>query len=670
MSLKGLKKRWIVAGVALAVLVVVGIWAARVYGTARSLLGRLPEAQALLEGNPLKADPAALGELVSGVRSDVVALKRQVGWLAPAGPLFRWVPQVGPLLGEAPELLAMGDTATELSMVFLDDIALLLSLMRADVPPTEALAIALPEFVADAPAAQPLLAQLQTTYADIDAEDFPQRLQKPLALLGEGLPLLSDGMATLESLPWLLGMDAERTYLLLVLNEDEVRAGGGFISGVGELRVSRGKLSGMTFTDSYRADDFSFPYPDPPEWLRSYMGIDLLVFRDSNWSPDFPSAARQAVALYHPKHAVEVDGVVAVDQRAAQQLVDALGPLTVAGAAEPVTGASLLDYVYRTWAPEDGDLSGAWWAQRKAFMGKLAEAAMARLSSGDVDFKALAKAGLAMIEQKHLLVYFYDEKLETFLRAQGWDAGLPDPVGDMVMIVESNVGYNKASPKIQRAYTYMVDLTGATPVAQVTLAYTHTSTVDIDCKYEARYDVEYVQMQDRCYWAHLRVYAPAGAQLSASSRHPIAAAQLASGKPWPGEAQQSDAPEGSWTVFSQAFLMPTAAHAEVTFTYTLPVTVLQKTDDGGFVYRLTWPKQPGIQATPARVVLLAPQSAVLLSGMSDEMSCATLRSQSTALPKDSPAVTSGAQVCEIVGRLDKDWVVTLHYSLSSKDGEP
>ncbi len=42
------------------------------------------------------------------------------------------------------------------------------------------------------------------------------------------------------------------------------------------------------------------------------MGIDLWVFRDSNWSPDFPTAARQAVALYRPGQPVSVDGVVAL----------------------------------------------------------------------------------------------------------------------------------------------------------------------------------------------------------------------------------------------------------------------------------------------------------------------------------------------------------------------
>ena len=102
--------------------------------------------------------------------------------------------------------------------------------------------------------------------------------------------MLRQGFSALTVAPQLLGMDRPRTYLVLALNEDELRPGGGFITGVGEIRVQAGKVITMTFRDSYAVDDFTQPYPDPPEPMRRYMGLDLLVLRDSNWSPDFPTA--------------------------------------------------------------------------------------------------------------------------------------------------------------------------------------------------------------------------------------------------------------------------------------------------------------------------------------------------------------------------------------------
>ena len=59
-----------------------------------------------------------------------------------------------------------------------------------------------------------------------------------------------------------------------------------------------------------------------PFWpMRDYMGIDLWVFRDSNWSPDFPVAARQAISLYTQTRGGTIDGVVALNQQVVEALL-------------------------------------------------------------------------------------------------------------------------------------------------------------------------------------------------------------------------------------------------------------------------------------------------------------------------------------------------------------
>ena len=93
----------------------------------------------------------------------------------------------------------------------------------------------------------------------------------------------------------------------------------------------------MVFVDSCAVDDFTQPYPDPPRTFQQFMNIDLWVFRDSNWSTDFPTSISQALALYSPFDPVPVDGVIAVGQYAVESLVDMIGPLTLAGETKPVT---------------------------------------------------------------------------------------------------------------------------------------------------------------------------------------------------------------------------------------------------------------------------------------------------------------------------------------------
>ena len=666
MSLKS-KWRWnkvrrVVLGVALLLAVVLGIWGWRVYRTARSLMARLPEAQVLLKsGPPLAADPMALTDLVLGVREDVVALKRQVGWLAPLGPAFRWLPKIGPVLGDAPELLVLGDSATELAVLVWEDVAPALTMMQADASAADALVAVLPDVVSAVPEAQTLSSEISAAYAGLDIAALsallPERFQEPVALLDVAMPWLHDGGAWIEVAPSLLGVDAPRTYLLFVLNEDEIRAGGGFITGVGEVRIDKGRVVNMEFMDSYAVDDFTQPYPDPPEPLRYFMGFDLWVFRDSNWSPDFPTATRQALELYRPGHEVDADGVIALNQHAAQLLVDAVGPLSVAGADEAITGETLLPYIYGSWVREDDEGFREWWLQRKAFMGKLAEVAVAKVTKGDVDMAALAQTGLALLEEKHILLYFEDELTEALAVAQGWGGHLPERDGDYVMIVESNIGYNKASAAIERAFEYRVDLRPPTPVATLTLTYTHTSQADIECLLLPRYDETYTQMRDRCYWAHLRAYVPEGATLLSASQHPIPAEFVGAKEPWPGTATLSSVPEGAWSVLSQAYLMRPQERTVVTFTYTLPAVLAE--DEGTFAYHLTWVKQAGLRGVPARVVLLMPQHAVLL-----QPSVTAENTNSSIFICDSPySAENGGIFCQSEFVLDGDVDLIMRYRL-------
>ena len=633
-----------------------GIWGWRVYRTTRSLLARLPALQVLLDsGDPLAADPAELTDLVTGVRADVVALKREVGWLVPLAPAFRWLPQVGPLLGDASEWLVLGDTLTELGVLLWVDVAPALTALQNDTPAVDALVAVLPDVVADASAAQALAAEAEIAYMGLDVAALPTRFQGQASLLGEALPLLNAALAWVEVAPALLGVDVPYTYLLLVLNEDELRAGGGFITGVGELQIAKGRVVSMTFGDSYAADDFTQPYPDPPAALRYFLGVDLWVFRDSNWSPDFPTATRQALELYHPGHTVAVDGVIAVNQYAAQQLVGAVGPLQVAGTDAPITGKTLLPYIYGSWVREDDEGFGEWWLQRKAFMGHLAEAGMAQVLDGKADMVSLAKVGFALLEEKHILLYFEDAVIESRVQARGWGGHLPEREGDYVMVVESNIGYNKASAAITRTFDYVVDVRPATPVATLTLTYSHTSRAVVECLLEPRYDETYVQMRDRCYWAHIRAYVPEGARLLSASQHPIPAEFVAARERWPGEASLSPAPEGAWSVLAQAYLMRPQEQTVVTFTYTLPPVLVEEA--GTFAYHLTWVKQAGLRGVPVRVVLLMPQNAVLLQPS------VTAENTSSALFKcDSPhSAEDGGLFCQSELGLDRDVELWVRY---------
>ena len=605
--------RRLVPGLLAAVVLLTIFWAARTVLAGARLVRSARAAQELLTVGPRELDPDVVGSLLRDARRDTLTLKRSVGWLAPLGPRLTWLPQIGPVLGEAPVLLDLGDALTELGDLLWEAAApAMVSYQQgASVPSL------LPDLVGNVSRESATMLSLAEraghAYAGLNVAALPYRFRDPVEQLDALLPLLKTGLEFADGAPGLLGLDRPRTYLVLALNESELRPGGGFISSVAEVRISNGDVTSMVFRDSYAVDDFTLPYPDPPDPLRRLMGLDLWVFRDSNWSPDFPIAAQQVIELYRPGYELEIDGVIGLDQRALSQLVGVLEPLNVPGEAEAVTGDTVLAYMYAAWDPGDAVLDEAWWLQRKDFVGELAGVAIEKVTSGDVDYLRLADVVVALLEERHLQIYVKDEATSRWLAAKGWDGGLPPRTGegDFLAVVEANVGYNKASAHVSRRLRYEVDLSGSIPIGAVELRYENHNPASQPCDARVRYDARYQDMMDRCYWAYVRLYVPEDSTLDAASRHPIPPELLVSRQPWPGEAQIELIER--YTVFSQAFLLPRAEVEVLTFAYTLPPTVVVSEPSGVQSYRLVIHKQAGWSELQVEVGLRLPESAVVLN---------------------------------------------------------
>ena len=611
-------RRYVAWALILLGLALITLWAFRLGRTALSLRGHWVEAQSWAEA-PGEVDPAQACRLVQDAQADVSAVQRQVGLLARWAPAAGWLPWVGGDLRAAPHLLTMGTNLAQAGAIVCEVAEPALPWLGGGSPATEGvprdeILRLLDQGRSDLQRAEAAAGRARWAWEQVDAPALSAPLRERAPLLDQGLPLVEGGLSAAAVAPDLLGADGTRTYLILALNEDEVRPGGGFISGVGEVRVAAGEVVSMTFRDSYAVDDFSEPYPPAPEPMQRYMGIELWVFRDSNWSPDFPTAARQAMALYRPGYPVSIDGVVALDQRAVQALVAAVGPLSVDGAEQPITGETILAYMRQAWAPGEEDWDREWWRQRKSFMGAIAGAMRRRVENGEVDWVALGRAVLRLLEQKHLLVYVPEPTVQELLAEQGWDGGLRPGPGDFLAVIDANLGYNKASAQVEQRAAYQVDLTQDPPQATLTLTYTHTSQADVPCRPESRYAATYQGMMDRCYWDYLRVYVPRGSQLLEATRIPIPGAALWSGQRESGAVETQAASEAPCLSCEVMSVLPPASTQTRHFTWTLPEDVVRWDGQRGR-YALRVHKQPGKEAHPLTVRVRLPQGAALAEAM-------------------------------------------------------
>jgi hypothetical protein len=259
-------------------------------------------------------------------------------------------------------------------------------------------------------------------------------------------------------------------------------------------------------------------------------------------------------------------------------------------------------------------------------MGQIAGAAWEQVQTGQVDWVALARTLLRLLEEKHLLIYLEHPDAAALLAGPGWDGALrPGPglsetegPGDFLMVLDANMGYNKVNARVQEAITHQVDLWQSPPQATLTLVYTHTSTADVPCEQAPQYGAVYEDMMDRCYWDYLQVYVPQGSRLLDATRIPVPGEALLSGEGTSGEITVEAAEEGPWLSLGVLGLLPPATTQTRHFTWTLPADVVewqeqgeQKQEKEGW-YSLRVQKQPGTSGHPLTVQIRLPEESILL----------------------------------------------------------
>ncbi|MCB9152951.1 MAG: DUF4012 domain-containing protein [Caldilineae bacterium] len=589
----------IVLVVLLALVGFIGLRAFRAATSARAALQEVRALQGLDRDALSSLDPAALSLLrdrFARLETDLMNVGTQAGPFLAISKGLGWLPGIGAEAAAAPELLQLGQQTATAGRAALDGALVVLEASQAggeDSTLTRVTA-ALQASEPDWAVAETALNNVATIRDGLDISTLDPRIAGALAQLDTYLPLLRTAVSLGKVAPALMGADEPRTYLLLAQNSEELRPTGGFISGVGLITIDGGDLGDMDFSDSYTVFNPDVDHPLAPPDLERTMGAQILVFRDSNWSADYPAAASVAQSLYQLDTGTATDGVFAFDIEATRRLIGAMEPLALPGYDEPVTSQNLAAAMREVWAaPVDIETTvvdretSQWWRHRKDFMGDLAAAARAKVEAGEVDFGALAQAVYSSLQEKHILLSVNDPATMALLRDSGW-AGAVDPgEADYLFVVDSNVGWNKVNTLVDRSTRYTVrPLADGSAEAELRLAYTHGGqAIEGPCVQEVHYGDTYEDLRRYCYFNYLRVYVPDGAQLLDAQGFE------------PDSVDQAFGEAGS-TVFSGFVVTPSGGEHEVTLRYRLPASVFQ---DG--LYRLRIQKQAGVPAWPVEIAI-------------------------------------------------------------------
>jgi len=291
--------------------------------------------------------------------------------------------------------------------------------------------------------------------------------------------------------------NVERRFLVLLQNNMELRPGGGFLGQYAILKIKNGGITSSFFEDANLLDQRITANVPAPYPFKRMIGIKNWKFRDSNFSPNFPTNVEKAKYFYRLAGGNNsFDGVIAINSNVLSDVLKITGPITVPGYLDEFTSENVIlkleEKVEKAYIMNpDIDTQ-----TRKEVMRKMTPIVIEKLFTlGNIS--KVAELAHNELKNKNIMLNFTDLELQKLVESVYWAGKVSQNwSGDYLMAVDANMGAMKTDYYMQRSINYDVDLTQSKPVVTLNILYKNTAP--------------YGDWRTSDYHSYLRVYAPKG----------------------------------------------------------------------------------------------------------------------------------------------------------------
>lgn len=319
------------------------------------------------------------------------------------------------------------------------------------------------------------------------------------------LPVAADSKKELAVLDQMVQALTEKngktwTFLVLLQNNMELRPGGGFLGQYAIIKLKDGQVVSTFLEDANLLDQRISAKVAPPYPFYRMMQIKNWKFRDSNFSPDFPTNVSKAKYFYRLSGGYQdFDGAIAVNADVFNDILKITGPIQVPGysATFDSSNATLkLEEVVEKAYIMDPKLDTQ---NRKAIMKAMAPIIVNKLFTVS-NISAIAEFAHEEMLKKNIMLNFKDLQLQNAVESVYWDGKVAsDWNSDYLMAVDANMGALKTDYYMRREMSYDLDLTQSKPTADLYIKYKNTAT--------------FGDWRTSDYHEYLRVYVPKGSVL-------------------------------------------------------------------------------------------------------------------------------------------------------------
>lgn len=372
----------------------------------------------------------------------------------------------------------------------------------------------------------------------------------------------------------MLGFSRPRTYIILFLNNTELRPGGGFIGAYALGQVSQGHLNLLKQEGTEIFDGSSDPKKllDPPGPLAEKLKVKKWFFRDSNWSPDYALSAAQTLDFYKREGGYlsnQIDGVIAFTPTVIEKFLKINGAITVDDitfTSENVTEKLQYEVEYGFAA------KGIQRSDRKNLLKDFSIAFIkAAKLKGLWNVREYLELGEEMLKQKQIMIYSTDAAEQALVEALGYAGRVSANTGDYVLWADANLGALKTDWALKRTLHYELKPAVDGFNAVSTMHFRHTAPRD---------------WRTSKYISYTRLYVPLGSQL-------VSAYFKNTGAPVAVPADQGIEFGRKW--FGAYVTVEPQTAADLSFTYTVSSEIVDDIVKG--TYALGIDKELGTNGT-------------------------------------------------------------------------
>jgi hypothetical protein len=307
-----------------------------------------------------------------------------------------------------------------------------------------------------------------------------------------------------------------RSYLVLLQNNAELRATGGFISAFAVMDFKNGFPVAIDFQDVYGdIDDHEYISPPYPmdilleEGSETYAGHS---FRDANYNPDFTDTVGEVLKFYHLTNPGKtIHGVFTLNFSVLEEIVGLYEPIKID--RHRLTQVTLFETLENSVSDIDHHNLEAL-ATRKDIIQDFANVVIKKMAFNPFKWRQLSEVITRSLNEKEIMLSFTNSSLARKVDRFGWNGSFPDPDDkhstDVLAVNISNFGGMKTDRYITRDVHYSIEITDQRDNNGDPIAY---ADLDVTLRHRGDYNTPLSGE----YKGYIRAFVPMGSELVESS---------------------------------------------------------------------------------------------------------------------------------------------------------